>query len=114
MLIAAKDLYQRMQTRWQEGGPKKIELHPTGPAIVTKVVQLLDEALGKNNWIAEARKFTEQRRKKELEDLQSLRSKVFAALGVPKEQKSTKLLDPSVHKEHFQYLSALVGRTGIN
>jgi hypothetical protein len=100
MLIVAEKLYQTMELRWQDGGPVgKFILHPTGAAIVKTVVQLLGEALGIIKSIAEARKSYQARKRKEW------------ALSFIRDEpvKSEDKLDPTVHEEHFQYLSGLRG-----
>jgi hypothetical protein len=87
-----------MELRWQDGGPVgKFILHPTGAAIVKTVVQMLGEALGNIKSIAEARKSYEARKRTEW------------ALSFFRDEpvKSEEKLDPTVHEEHFQYLSGL-------
>jgi hypothetical protein len=106
MLIVAEKLYQTMELRWQDGGPVgKLILRPTGAAIVKIVVQMLGEALGDIGSVAKARESIKNR--KFIEELLSY---------VPLREKPVKAaatLDPTVHEEHFEYLSGLQGATGL-
>jgi hypothetical protein len=104
MLIVAENLDEPMKKRQQNGGPRgKFILHPTGAAIVKIVVQVLGEALGEEQWIAQARESREKRKREESKQEKS----------EEKEEKSEEFLHKDFHDEHFQYLTGLQGKTDI-
>jgi hypothetical protein len=110
MLWVAEDVLDKMTqlSSWPGRPGGRVNLRPQGAAVLKILVQLLGESLGDPDHIQLAHEAIKWRKFKE----KAYESTTSWLLGKP--GKSDNVLEKSVFTEHAEYLTSLVGVTGVD